>query len=760
MSVEQITEQEATEHDSTGQGTKEGDSAGSGSKLSHEDSAETKTPASTHLNDLPEFKLLKLERPSKSLAILSLGVGAGPVVLTESRIAELEEALQWLEKDIPEGLVIIGSSEKMFSVGADISAIRDVKSSAEGSQLAEKGQKAFNRLERLQCRTVAAISGPCVGGGLELALACKFIICSDHKSTLIGLPEVKLGIIPGFGGCQRLPRRIGLPRALDIILAGKTLWPKQAFASGLVDEIVATQHLRLRAESIALGKTKLQTKGMSLKEKLLGQNPIGRYFVRSSAEKQLARKTKGRYPAPPAALATVLHGLEHGIEAGLKMEADWIGKLLMTPESKALVRIFLLTEDAKALGRTAKGELDDLHSIVIGAGVMGCGIAETMARKNISVALKDLDQGTLKKARRSIEKQVEESTYLSSSERNGILENVSYITEDSFKVGNSNFVIEAVVEKLDVKRKILAEIASKLPKETIIASNTSSLSIDEMAQALDNPGRFIGMHFFNPVRKMPLVELIRGEKTSEKTIVITAALARKLGKIPVVVENVPGFLVNRILYPYLNAAAFLLGKGHSVKEIDHAALSFGMPMGPLRLLDEVGHDVAVHVSEVMFAGYGDRMKPQPFSKILVEKGHLGKKSGMGIYTFEGEKAEPRSDLTEVLGLPSTKEETLSKQQIEDVLIMSLVQEAVRCLDEGVAGNPGADAAGQIDLATVMGIGFPPFLGGVLHYADSVGIADVQAKMAELQSLDSSLFSVPKGITTRASKSLGFNDSVS
>jgi 3-hydroxyacyl-CoA dehydrogenase/enoyl-CoA hydratase/3-hydroxybutyryl-CoA epimerase len=708
----------------------------------------------------PTFSLIQFEITPQKVAILTLGrAEEGPITLSEKRMAEMELAFQVAQHALCVGLVIIGPRSEMFTVGADLSAIRKVTDSQEGHRLAKLGQAAFDKLQSLPFTTIAAISGPCVGGGYELALACKYRICSDHKTTMIGLPEIKLGILPGFGGCQRLPRLVGLPIAADLILNGKTVPAKTALTLGLVNEIVATHHLRSRAESIALGKVTPSTKKISIKDFLLTHTSPGRYLVQTLSNKALQKKGGTHYPAPAAALAVMLDGLSLGHHYGLEREAQEIGRLVTSDVSKSLVRLFFLTEEAKSIGKRGDADIQGMHGLVIGAGVMGRGIAEICARRGVSVTLKDIDSGMLQKARAEISNRIKGSTSLSASEQDNVIDRIAYTTDDNYQLGPSNIAIEAIVEKIELKAKVLGALAERLPTGSIIASNTSSLSINEMAQSVRDPANFIGMHFFNPVAKMPLVEIIRGKLTSEKTIVITAALAKKLGKIPIVVEDSPGFLINRILSPYLNAAVLMLTKGYSVRAIDGAALSFGLPMGPLRLLDEVGHDVAHHVGEIMHKGFGDRLTPFSLSQCLVEEGALGKKTNKGIYLYSNKSSSPRPDITTLVQAPPAPMAPIATEQLHEVLILPMIQEAVRCHDDGIAGNPGAGAAGQIDLGSIMGLGFPAFTGGILQYASSLGAARILEKLKFYrEEFDSSLFDAPEGIISRAKNGKSFYES--
>jgi 3-hydroxyacyl-CoA dehydrogenase/enoyl-CoA hydratase/3-hydroxybutyryl-CoA epimerase len=586
----------------------------------------------------------------------------------------LVEALAKVKQLAPRGLIVRSPSIESFCVGADIGLIQSVTDPREGAALARQGQEAYNLIQDLGCTTVAAIGGPCVGGGCELVLACTYRIASDDPATSIGLPETKLGILPGFGGTYRLPRVVGLPKALDIILAGKTLRAQQALKSGLIDEVVSKDALYERAHELATGQHHPKRRSRSLGERLLTSTSIGRAVVRRNALKATRAATKGAYPAPIKALEVTIAGLAKSRGDALRVEAEALGELIVTPESKALVHLFYLTEAAKGLGKAARAQLSGTQALVIGAGTMGAGIAGTLAKSGYQVIVKDTSDSSLERGKAHVAKELSKIRHL---------------------------------------------------QDCIIASNTSSLSVSEMSNSMADPQRFVGMHFFNPVEKMPLVEIIRGEKTSDETIARVAALSTAMGKFPIVVQDVPGFLINRILIPYLNEAVFLLQEGFSATEIDAAALQFGMPMGPIRLLDEVGLDVAAHVSTVMTQGYGERMAVPAFAEALLKLDRKGRKNGKGFYNYTNKDAQVWQELSKALSLPAAPKSSLSRSELADRLIVHLVNEAMKCLNEGVAGSEPELAAKQIDLGTVMGIGFPPYRGGVLYYAKKRGLAEIR-----------------------------------
>ncbi len=672
---------------------------------------------------------------SKGLAVLTLGDAAVKVtVLTHELIDNLEKEIARLESNPSvKGLVIRGCRDEMFAAGADIESIRDVTDSAEGEKLARKGQMIFHRISKLPFPTVAAIGGPCLGGGFELALACRYRVGSDHEKTRIGLPEVKLGILPGFGGTQRLPRLIGMPGALQAILTGRMYEPIPAMKAGLIDEVVPVAYLLQYAGALALGQiSKSPRNGFRA---WFEGNPLLRSFAASQARKQVQKETKGKYPAPLAAIDSVVFGLGSGLERGLENEARLLGKLIVSPESKSLVHLFFLTEKSKRAASAAENSAPITQAAVVGAGVMGAGIAIAMVDKGITTRLRDLNPDFVSKgieqARGFFKSRVKKKR-LSATEMQANLDRlIPAITPASLKP--AELVIEAVAEKIEIKNAVFRQVASELSSDSILATNTSSLSVSQMQKELPHPQRVVGIHFFNPVDKMPLVEIVRGEKTDSLVVARSAALAVRLGKFPVVVKDSPGFLVNRILAPYLNEAAHLLGEGVPMREIDAAAESFGMPMGPITLLDEVGLDIASSAGKTMLAAFGDRMKAPSHLDRLLEAGRKGKKSGAGFYLHQKGKRLDDPQVGKILGLSAQRK--ISREEIIDRLVLPIVNEALRCLEEKVA-----DSADDVDLGSVMGFGFAPFRGGVLRFAEAEGFSKIHEKLNKFKNNLGSRFS--------------------
>lgn len=683
---------------------------------------------------------------SDGIAVLRLGAPSEKVVtFTERRLHSLRDALQGLrEHGGLRGLVVTGPAPDMFAAGADISLIEAISDRAEGEAAARLGQSIFAMFELLRVPVVAAIEGPCLGGGLELALSCDVRVASDTPTTSIGLPEVKLGIAPGFGGTQRLPRLVGLPKALDLILQGKMLRPAAARRAGVVDRVVPPQRLlrAAREEVVHLAQHGAKRPRRRLRGAAywLSRCAPLRGMVQRRVQKTLARGPARFYPAPPRALELCIRAFTESGDAGFQAEARALGELIATPTCKALVRLFFLTERAKRLGK-ADGSRAVHSAFVLGAGAMGAGIAGLLAGKGIRARLCDLSSAALAAAKGRLQKSLDKRV-----RRRSLGRHEARAAQDGLAVASewgrlerTELFLEAVVEDLEVKRKLFTQaIGRGLPEDAVLASNTSSLPIDAMAEGLPNPARVIGMHFFNPPEKMPLVEVIVGPRTSAETVATTCRLAVKLGKFPVVVKDSPGFLVNRCLAPYLNEAARILLEGCDPSELDRAMLEFGLPMGPARLMDEVGFDVALKVSEVMSAAFPERMQPCPLFAAMVEAGHLGAKSGGGILAAGGRAVLRR--LRQGTPHQPDREELIAR------LIYPMVDEAYRCLEDGLV-----ESEDDLDLGLVMGMGFPPFTGGISRYARSVGLGAIVERLRDLAVRHGRRFAPGAGLTGRVEK---------
>jgi len=666
----------------------------------------------------PGVAALRFQDPERPVNVLTAGV--------MHRLAELlEEVREEIAAGRIRGLLVVSGKEDGFIAGADLEAIAAIEGPDDALEAARRGQALFLEVERLGIPTLAAIHGPCVGGGLELALACRHRVASDHPRTKLGLPEVQLGILPAWGGTTRLPRLVGLQSALDLLLTGKTISPSRARRIGLVEAVLPHPDFRERALAYLLERVHTPTPARgavrSLGRRLLEDTAPGRRIVLKQAGKQVISRTGGHYPAPIQILEVVRKSAGASLERALEVEALAASELIGSPVNRNLIHIFHLREGArKGAGLTDGVEpLPVKRMAVVGAGVMGGGIAHLAADRGVQVRIKDIRHeavtGALKHAGDLFRKGVERKK-LKPREAAARMERISGgLGYEGF--GAAELVVEAVVERMEVKRSVLAEVEARIPQGCVLATNTSTLSIDEMAGVLKRPENFGGMHFFNPVDRMPLVEVIRGARTSPRTVSTIHALAVEMGKVPVVVRDGPGFLVNRILGPYLNEAGHLLAEGASVEAVDAAAREFGMPMGPLRLIDEVGIDVMRHAGEVLYGAFGDRLEPAAPLVALGESGRGGRKAALGIYGYDGSGKELAVDpgIYGVLGssVPATRREVESRE-IRARLVLTMVNEAARILEDGIV-----ERAADVDLGMIMGTGFPPFRGGLLRYADQL-----------------------------------------
>ncbi|MBU0579980.1 MAG: enoyl-CoA hydratase/isomerase family protein [Candidatus Margulisbacteria bacterium] len=651
---------------------------------------------------------------------------------------ELDKLLDKINASSDINAVIISSAKPgIFIAGADIKEIEGITMPAEGEAKAKEGHKVFFKLENLKPLTIAAIDGACLGGGLELALACDFRIVTDHPKTTIGAPEVNLGILPGFGGTQRLPKLIGLQQGLGLILSGKPVDGKKALKIGLADKMVHSEFLPEKALEFTReilsykGRKKVlaKRKPKGLAAVLFEKNPLGRMLVYHLAKQNILKQSKGFYPAPLKALQAIQAGFRTYGTKGYAVEARLLGELAVTEISKNLIQIFYTSEDLKKFPGVAGSTLKPkaMHKAgLLGAGFMGGGIAQLLAYKDISVRMKDINWQAIAAALKTaadlfkpLVKRRRLKPQQAALKMGAISGTVDY---SGFK--NVDLVIEAVIEDMGIKKKVFQEVSEKVNPEAVLMSNTSSLSITEMASASKHPDKVIGFHFFSPVHRMPLIEVIPGKQTSEQTIIDTVGFAKALGKTPVVVNEGPGFLVNRVLFPYLNEAAHLVEEGIPLDVIDKAAAKFGMPIGPLTLIDEIGIPVCYKVAKILETEFKDA--PRAKTAKVLEKIHdlklTGKKSKAGLFLYKKKKKKmPNPAITKGIVLKSLKEISIS--EITERMILIMINEAAACIESNIIKNPK-----YLDMAMVMGTGFPPFRGGLLKYADKIGLKEIVEKL--------------------------------
>lgn len=650
--------------------------------------------------------------------------------LSTQSMTELNDAIDKISATSSvKGLVIASGKADNWIAGADVHEVQWLQNrpQIESYDATQLGKEVFSKLEKLPYPSVAAINGTCLGGGTELALACTYRIASPKAK--IGLPEVKLGLIPGWGGCIRLPKLVGLQQSLGLIMEGKILDAKKAWKINFIDEVTEPGEVLSRAKELAAGarpkraSLSFQTKAMQV---LLEKNDLGRSILRNEAYKAMMRATKGKYPAPKEALNVILKSVSMPIDKAFELESQTFSRLAMTNVSKNLVGIFFAQNESKKMpaGLAAKPNVKTIG--VLGAGVMGAGIAQGCAKAGYKVIVKDIEQKFLDKGRATIKDlfdKLVERKKLTAEEAAKVVDAIVFTT-DYAALSDCDLVIEAVLEDLPLKQKALAELDSVIKKKYVFATNTSSLSVDKIAEGTSDPGKVVGLHFFNPVHKMPLVEIVRGAKSSNDAIAAAMSVALKLDKTTVLTADAPGFVVNRILAPYMREAAILAEEGVPIKDIDKAMKNFGMPMGPMALLDEVGLDVASKVIHVMHDALGDRMAPPELMNKIEGLKLLGKKGGKGIYTYD-EKMRPAEVNPDVQAF-ITSEKRKSPEEIQDRLVLLMLNEAARCLEEKVIDDPA-----QLDLALIFGTGFAPFTGGVLKYADQEGILIAYEKLTYL-----------------------------
>ena len=688
---------------------------------------------------------MTLELRDDGVAVVTIDVpGEKQNTLKEDFAPVFEEILAEIDASDARAVIVTSGKESGFLAGADITMLRGRDDAAEVQALSERGQAAFNRLSGLRIPTVAAIHGPCLGGGLELALACTARVISDDPKTVLGLPEVQLGLLPGAGGTQRLPRLIGIAAALDLLLTGKQVRARKARSLGLVDEAVPAANLMRAATAQALRLAEhadehvhpLNRLGEFFREVasadgardlVLEDNALGRHILFQQARKQLLAKTRGNYPAPERILDAVEVGIEQGFEDGLKVEARFFGELAVSPEAEQLMGIFFATQELKkgsGIGRK-KINPNPIHQVgILGAGLMGAGIAMvTLDKADTPVRLKDRDHDGLGRGLASIHKYFDKRRkrrILSKAEAARQLHRVTGTTDYS-GFSRCDLVIEAVFEDLALKHQILRDVEANTPDTTIFGSNTSSIPITTIAEASSRPQNVIGLHYFSPVEKMPLLEIIRTKDTAEKVVATCVDFGRRQGKTVIVVGDGVGFYTSRILSPYMNEAARILAEGASVEAVDGALTRYGFPVGPITLLDEVGIDVGEKVGRIMIDAFGDRMEPPAIMVRLVEDDRKGRKNGRGFYTYDGKDKTVDPSVYALLGTDGDRNP--DPTDIAERCTLLMVNEAVRCLEEKILQNPRDG-----DIGAIFGLGFPPFRGGPFRFIDAMGADRVVARL--------------------------------
>jgi 3-hydroxyacyl-CoA dehydrogenase/enoyl-CoA hydratase/3-hydroxybutyryl-CoA epimerase/3-hydroxyacyl-CoA dehydrogenase/enoyl-CoA hydratase/3-hydroxybutyryl-CoA epimerase/enoyl-CoA isomerase len=686
---------------------------------------------------------MTLTFPEADIALLTLDMpGKGANILSRAVLEELSTVFDQLNgrSDVA-GLVMISGKPGMFIAGADLrefAASMDI-ASEQTRAMCRRGQTLFQRLSQMPFVTVVAIDGICVGGGAELSCWCDRRIMSDGNRTELGFPEVKLGLFPGWGGTARLPRIIGLANAVEMITSGNSIGPDEAYRLGLISDIAPADQLLSAAIRLVRAE---QSSGEYRRDRQRWSGPISMSetelgFLGATASAVIQHETKGHYPAPLAALEVMLGAVSADINQACEMEAEGMAQLFGSPVNRALLNVFFLTDrNKKDTGVDRAGvEPRAIESVsVIGAGIMGAGIASANVKRSVPVTLTDANRGALARGVSSVLEEVSYNRRTGKADPQKAIEHAPLLnaTVSDAEIAAADLVIEAVVETIDVKRQIYRRLEPQLKSTAILASNTSTIPITKLAEQLERPERFCGIHFFNPVRKMKLVEVIRGAKTSDETVATAVAYAKRLGKSPIVVNDGPGFLVNRLLLPYMNEALELLTEGAEISVIERVAKGFGMPMGPITLYDMVGLDTAFYAGRTMWEAYPDRITASPILPALVKAGRLGQKSGRGFFRHDGKKGRPQPDPELAAFIdPYMKRSPreLDKKELESRLFLPMLLEATRVLEEGIVRD-----VRDVDLGLIFGIGFPPFRGGLLFWADTIGAAKIIERLKPLEPL--------------------------
>jgi 3-hydroxyacyl-CoA dehydrogenase/enoyl-CoA hydratase/3-hydroxybutyryl-CoA epimerase len=681
------------------------------------------------------------------VAVVTLDVpGASVNTFTRAVRDEVVTLLDRLDRDQSiRAAVLLSGKPDVWIAGADVEELIELPGAAEAERLSRLGQELMDRVEKMRTPVVAAIDGACLGGGLELALACAYRIATENPKTLLALPEVQLGLIPGAGGTHRLPRLVGLRAALDMILTGKNVRARKALQTGLVDEVVHPAILRdiavRRARELVEvgGRDRLRQPRPGARPRaggtqrlLLDRNALGRAVVFRQAREQTLARTHGHYPAPLAAIDAIRIGYLQGRARGLEAESRLFGEAAASDVAKQLIFLFFATNALKkdpGVEPPAPPPLP-IHKIgVLGTGFMGAGIAAIAAQRGVSVRFKDTDQTRVLKGLKAVRDILHDrlaSRQITRPEFDDQMILVSG-TIDYSGFASVQLVIEAVFEDLDIKRSVVAAVEPLLPPDAIVASNTSTIPIERIATASARPERVLGMHFFSPVHKMPLLEVIVTPVTDPQVITTVVAFGKRLGKTVIIVRDSPGFYANRVLAPYINEAAKMLDEGAAVDAVDRALVAFGFPVGPITLVDEVGIDVAGKSGEIIAGAYGARMAPAASLQRVVAAGRYGRKGRKGFYLYDQAGKKQGVDPT-IYGLLSAgaQRSLMSDAEIQRRAVLAMINEAARCLEEGVLRSPQDG-----DVGAVFGIGFPPFRGGPFRYVDTLGAEAVVQQLEEL-----------------------------
>lgn len=679
------------------------------------------------------MSFMHVRTTSEGVAVVTLDHPTKPVnTISPPLLEEFEASVEPLLEASAVRAIVLASAKKDFIAGADLEVLLGMDDPADPEALSRGGNRILSRVAAADKPVVAALHGAALGGGYEVILACHYILASDDPATVVGLPEVMLGLLPAGGGTQRLPRRIGLTRALPLLLTGKRIRARKALRMGLVDALTTPGGIEQTAVTAALrlaDRTLRVRREVPRLDRLAARWPF-RHFVLSAARRQVLRQTRGNYPAPLAILDTIATGLSRGMGAGLEKESRHFGELVASRQGKHLIWIFLgMTETKNAPPPVEPRTVKRLG--VLGGGFMGSGIA-SVSLVRCPVVIRDISEEQLSRAARTV------ATGLDKQVRSGALRRVERdlrwsrleLTTAMEHLADADLVIEAVFEDLELKRRVLAEAEALIASDAVFASNTSALPIREIAAEAQHPERVLGMHYFSPVPKMPLLEIIRADATSDRALATALAFGQAQGKSCIVVKDRPGFYTTRILSPYLNEAILLLEEGARIQDLDRAMKNFGFPVGPIALLDEVGIDVGAHVARDLGAAYADRgLGASDLLPRMFEAGYQGRKNGRGFYQYpKGRKkgSKQPNDAVYLEFLEGAPRRDVPPREIQDRLALVMVNEAAHCLTEEVIASPRDG-----DLGAILGLGFPPFRGGPFHHVDTTGPAGVVERLARM-----------------------------
>jgi 3-hydroxyacyl-CoA dehydrogenase/enoyl-CoA hydratase/3-hydroxybutyryl-CoA epimerase len=720
-------------------------------------------------------KNIRISVADRGLCHVEIDIAGKNVNLISPQVlTELAEAVDSIQSDRSiKGIIFLSRKPDHFIGGAEIDVQRFVNNLDTTLAFIKQGRDVYQKIASLPIPTLAAIHGACLGGGLELALACRYRLASEHRKTRLGLPEVMLGIFPGWGGITRLPRLIGLSAALDLLLTGKQLDARRAERIGLVDRVVTSKEIPTQADTFMLEillrgaslHREIQSARMRSQNKILtrflNQTFLGRGLVYHQARKNVMRVTHGLYPAPLKIIDVVRRGIDVSLEQSLELEQEGLQELVREETTQNLLHVFSIRMHAGRLPKevTPADHVPSVQKVgILGAGVMGAGIAQWMLQQEISVRLRDINEEAIAKGIKTINGAFDKQVSRRRMRREEKEDRMRLLSATTGYSGFSkcDLVIEAVAERMEIKQRVIRDLQEAAGVSAIFATNTSSLSVTSMAEAAKRPDRVLGLHFFNPVAQMPLIEVVKGKLTSDETLATGVAFVKRIGKTPLIVSDSPGFLVNRILTAYGNEAGLLLEEGATVDRVDRAMEAFGMPMGPFTMMDVVGLDIAHHTAETIRTAL--RLDPAEQSRIedrLFEAGRFGKKTGQGLYRYEGREKRGNPELDTMLtavrkerGL--TPRPIITDQEITDRLVMIMVNTAAWCLEKRVVQEPG-----DVDLGLIMGAGFPPFRGGLLKYCDKIGIVKVKETLDRYSRSAGPRFSPAQMITDLASQGKGF-----